>query len=123
MTPRRWRRIEEVVGAALATPAPERPAFLDSACGGDAEMRAEVEGLLANGDAASSLRRAVGLRERDGAQHEPAIGAVGAAQPDLVLMHGEGALVARANLAVDGRVIVGMHAVAHRGIRSEEHTS
>src|ERR1035438_5722758 len=54
MTPRRWRRIEEVVGAALATPAPERPAFLDSACGGDAEMRAEVEGLLANGDAASS---------------------------------------------------------------------
>jgi serine/threonine protein kinase len=53
MTPQRWSRIKEVFGAALEKPAPERPAFLDSACGGDAELRAEVERLLAESDATS----------------------------------------------------------------------
>jgi serine/threonine protein kinase len=51
MTPQRWSRIKEVVGVALETPEPERPAFLDSACGGDAELRAEVERLLTESDA------------------------------------------------------------------------
>ena len=52
MTPRRWSRIKEVFGVALEMPKPERPAFLDSACGGDAELRAEVERLLTESDAA-----------------------------------------------------------------------
>jgi len=51
MTPRRWGRIKEVFGAALEKPERERPAFLDSACGGDADLRAEVERLLADSDA------------------------------------------------------------------------
>ncbi|MGA2269891.1 MAG: protein kinase [Bryobacteraceae bacterium] len=53
MTPQRWTRIKEVFGTALETPEPERPAFLDSACGRDAELRADVERLLAESDAAS----------------------------------------------------------------------
>jgi Tol biopolymer transport system component len=53
MTPQRWSRMKEVFGAALEKPGQERPAFLDSACAGDAELRAEVERLLAESDAAS----------------------------------------------------------------------
>jgi eukaryotic-like serine/threonine-protein kinase len=47
VTPARWSRMREVFGAALETPEPERPRFLESACAGDAELRAEVERLLA----------------------------------------------------------------------------
>jgi serine/threonine protein kinase/Tol biopolymer transport system component len=53
MTPQRRSRSKEVFDAALRTPEPERPAFLDSACGGDAELRAEVERQLTERDAAS----------------------------------------------------------------------
>ena len=43
MTPSRWARIKEVFGAAYEQHAAERAHFLDSACDGDAEFRAEVE--------------------------------------------------------------------------------
>jgi hypothetical protein len=39
MTPERWSRIKEIFGAALETPPAERGVYLDSACGGDAELR------------------------------------------------------------------------------------
>ena len=47
MTPARWSQIKEVFSAALETPDSERPRFLESACDGDADLRAEVERLLA----------------------------------------------------------------------------
>jgi eukaryotic-like serine/threonine-protein kinase len=50
VTPQRWSRIREVFGAALETPKPERTRFLDSACGEDADLRAEVERLLAGNE-------------------------------------------------------------------------
>jgi eukaryotic-like serine/threonine-protein kinase len=53
MTPQHWSRIKGIFSEALEKPKPERPAFLDSACGGDAALRAEVERLLAESDAAS----------------------------------------------------------------------
>jgi len=53
MTPQRWARIKEVFSAALETPASERPGFLESACGGDSDLRAEVERLLAGNEAPS----------------------------------------------------------------------
>lgn len=46
MTPERWQRVREVFEQALETPAESRAALLDEVCGGDAEMRAEVESLL-----------------------------------------------------------------------------
>ena len=61
MTPQRWVSIKEVFGAALEKPLPERAAFLDCACGGDAELRAEVERLLAESDAASLASPASGF--------------------------------------------------------------
>ena len=53
MTPQRWARIKEVFGAVFEQPEAERTAFLDSACEGDLELRAEVELLLSEGDASS----------------------------------------------------------------------
>jgi len=47
VTPARWSRIKEVFSAALETPESERPRLLELACGGDADLRAEVERLLA----------------------------------------------------------------------------
>ena len=50
MTPARWSQIKEIFRVALETPESERPRFLESACGGDADLRAEVERLLAGND-------------------------------------------------------------------------
>ena len=47
MSDKDWRRIEELYHAALDHPAGERQPFLDRACDGDTELRAEVEALLA----------------------------------------------------------------------------
>ena len=46
MNPDRWRRIKEVFHLALDRAPEERAPFLDNACAGDDELRAEVERLL-----------------------------------------------------------------------------
>ncbi len=47
VTPERWRQIEPILDAALELPAEERAAYLDRGCAGNAELRSEVEALLA----------------------------------------------------------------------------
>jgi serine/threonine-protein kinase len=47
-TPQRWQEIDRIFAAALEREPSARSAFLDEACGGDKELRAEVESLLAN---------------------------------------------------------------------------
>ncbi len=42
----RWQKIEEVFNATLELPAHERSTFLDSACGDDGDLRAEIDALL-----------------------------------------------------------------------------
>jgi eukaryotic-like serine/threonine-protein kinase len=42
----RWRHVEQICQAALDRPAAERAVFLQAACGADALLRHEVEGLL-----------------------------------------------------------------------------
>ena len=61
MTPQRWSRIKEVFFAAREAVEGDRAAYLDSTCGDDRELRAEVELLLANDDAPSLSRPAVDL--------------------------------------------------------------
>jgi eukaryotic-like serine/threonine-protein kinase len=51
MTPERWARIKDVFADALDLGAAERAAFLDSACGGDLDLRREVDRLLAQAGA------------------------------------------------------------------------
>jgi serine/threonine-protein kinase len=45
--PRNWPRVEGLYHAAMERPVAEREAFLDEACGGDEELRREVQSLLA----------------------------------------------------------------------------
>ncbi len=47
MKPERWQQIEPLYHAALERESEARAAFLDEACAGDAELRHEVESLLA----------------------------------------------------------------------------
>ena len=46
MDPDRWRRIRDVLHAALERPPEQRSAYLAAACGADVELRAEVESLV-----------------------------------------------------------------------------
>ena len=48
MDPERWRRVGELFHRALEHDAGDRARFLDGACGGDPELRAEIESLLAH---------------------------------------------------------------------------
>lgn len=50
MTPRRWQRVRAILEEAIDLPRDARAAFLDKACGGDSELRVEVESVLAQGD-------------------------------------------------------------------------
>lgn len=54
MTPQRWERIEQLFHSAAERTAEERAAYLEVACAGDAELRREVESLLAH-DGAKGL--------------------------------------------------------------------
>src|ERR1044071_6924346 len=56
MTPERWQIIEQLFQSArLRQTAGERDAYLDGACGNDAQLRAEVEQLLEAEDSAGSF--------------------------------------------------------------------
>ena len=46
MNQARWKKIEEIFHAACEIPAERRAAFLDSHCGGDRELKNEVESLI-----------------------------------------------------------------------------
>jgi serine/threonine-protein kinase len=55
MTPDRWRRVNELFQSALARGIGLREAFLDEACGDDADLRGEVASLLAAHGAAGTF--------------------------------------------------------------------
>jgi len=46
MTPERWKQVEAVFEQAIELPTDQRPAFLQSRCGGDEELRREAQSLL-----------------------------------------------------------------------------
>jgi serine/threonine protein kinase len=54
MTPERWEQVEKLFNAAVEKSAEERNFFLDEACGNDAELKREVESLLAQAESVSS---------------------------------------------------------------------
>ena len=47
MTPEQWKLVKAVVADAMELPANERAPYVDRVCGTDAEVRAEVDSLLA----------------------------------------------------------------------------
>jgi non-specific serine/threonine protein kinase/serine/threonine-protein kinase len=55
MTPERWLQIKRIFQAAFELPAGDRSGYLQQACAGDADLRAEVESLLASVEAEEFL--------------------------------------------------------------------
>ena len=55
MTPERWQLIDQLYHNALEREANQRAAFLNQACGRDAELRHEVESLLASHEHAGTF--------------------------------------------------------------------
>jgi serine/threonine protein kinase/tetratricopeptide (TPR) repeat protein len=53
--PRRWEQVKSVFASAVECDPRERGAFLDATCGGDAELRQEVESLLESDDASGDF--------------------------------------------------------------------
>jgi serine/threonine protein kinase/TolB-like protein len=66
MTPERWKKIDDLVERALELEPAERQAFLDSACGGEADLRAEVESLIGYQKRASSFLKSPAIQEAAG---------------------------------------------------------
>ena len=48
MTPERWQKVKEIFAAALKIEPAQRSPFLSRACGGDDDLRQEVESLIAS---------------------------------------------------------------------------
>jgi len=55
MQPERWSQIEKLYHSAAALQPDDRAAFLEQACGGDPELRQEVESLLAHDEQAENF--------------------------------------------------------------------
>ncbi len=66
MEPERWRRVEELLHAALELPAAQRQAFLEEACGDDAALAAEVESLIRADEHAGAFLGQPLLEDADG---------------------------------------------------------
>lgn len=63
MSTERWERTKQILEEALLLASERRPAYLDSACGADRELRAEVESLIASYEEAGSQFLAVAAPE------------------------------------------------------------
>jgi len=63
MSSERWERTKQILEEALRLASERRPAYLDSACGADRELRAEVESLIASHEEAGSQFLAVAAAE------------------------------------------------------------
>src|SRR4029078_12417862 len=48
MTPERWQQVKEIFNSAITYRPEERSSFVSHACSGDAELRHEVESLIAS---------------------------------------------------------------------------
>jgi TolB-like protein/tetratricopeptide (TPR) repeat protein len=55
MTPERWRQVEEIFQAAVDLVPEERAPYVSDACGGDTDLRRDVETLLSQHDSAGDL--------------------------------------------------------------------
>ena len=53
--PDTWPRVREVFEGALALPVHERAVYVETSCGGDAGLRAEVERMLASHEQAGAF--------------------------------------------------------------------
>jgi serine/threonine protein kinase len=74
MDAERWRRVEDLLQAALQVPAEQQEAFLRQQCGGDSELLDEVRSLLTSHRKAGSFLESPGLHVADVAAQLPTLG-------------------------------------------------
>jgi serine/threonine protein kinase/Tol biopolymer transport system component len=55
MTPERWQQVKHIFNAAIEQDPKYRPAFIEEACGADAELRSEVESLISSHEEGGSF--------------------------------------------------------------------
>jgi hypothetical protein len=74
MDAERWRRVDELLQAALQVPAEQQEEFLRQQCGGDSTLLDEVRSLLTSDRKAGSFLESPGLHVADVAVQLPALG-------------------------------------------------
>jgi serine/threonine protein kinase/Tol biopolymer transport system component len=75
MDAERWKRVDELLQAALQVPAGKQEEFLRQQCGGDSELLEEVRSLLTSDRKAGSFLESPGLRVAEVAAELPTLGA------------------------------------------------
>jgi eukaryotic-like serine/threonine-protein kinase len=75
MDTERWKRVDELLQAALQVPAERQEEFLRQQCGGDAELLEEVRSLLTSDRKAGSFLESPGLHVGEVAAQLPTLGA------------------------------------------------
>jgi hypothetical protein len=74
MDTERWKRVDELLQAALQVPAGRQEEFLRQRCGGDAELLEEVRSLLTSDRKAGSFLESPGLHVGEVAAQLPTLG-------------------------------------------------
>src|SRR5271154_4484341 len=75
MDAERWKRVDELLQAALHVPAERQEEFLRQQCGGDSALLEEVRSLLTSHHKAGSFLESPGLHVADIAAQLPTLGA------------------------------------------------
>ena len=74
MDAERWKRVDELLQAALQVPAEQQEDFLRQQCGGDSELLEEVRSLLTSHRKAGSFLESPGVHVADVAAQLPTLG-------------------------------------------------
>jgi len=74
MDAKRWKRVDDLLQAALQLPAARQDEFLRQQCGGDSELLEEVQSLLASHRKAGSFMESPGLHVAEVAAQLPTLG-------------------------------------------------
>jgi eukaryotic-like serine/threonine-protein kinase len=74
MDAERWKRVDELLQAALRVPAERRQEYLSQQCGGDSELREEVRSLLTSDHKAGSFLESPGFHVAEVVAQLPTLG-------------------------------------------------
>ena len=84
MDAERWKRVDELLQAALQVPANQQQEFLRQQCGGDSELLEEVGSLLASDREVGSFLEPPGLNVAEVAGEQPTLGLTQSGSPSSI---------------------------------------